>query len=119
MVRSILVTLFLVSASVVIGDDSDSGESSCQPRYWTSGPDLPCNDSVLNISDSSLYNCSEVNLFWSYPMHNLTLRIEAESYSTSRKPFAIRLKNSWMLPVCRLHPTGEEVVEHADEKDQI
>ncbi|CAF4428750.1 unnamed protein product, partial [Rotaria sp. Silwood2] len=129
MLRFIVLVLLPVVANVVVGDDLESDEFNCEPRYWTSGPEFPCyghlstgfkcNNSFLSISDTPFYDCSNVSLFWNYPMYNWIVNIEAANYTNLKQPFAVTLSNTFGLPAYRIYPNGQEVLISSTTAEQV
>jgi hypothetical protein len=90
-----------------------------------------CNSSTLNLVNTNLSNsCSSVNIFWSYPMNNLTVVIETP-YTQQRQPYTIHLHSrqlkSQISHIYRLlqgqeierTKIGNTVIEKSDSNYQV
>ncbi|CAF1100572.1 unnamed protein product [Didymodactylos carnosus] len=138
MLRIIAFVLSLALANVVTGDDVESDQPQCVINYGKNLADFPCNgylstdpkcnNSFLNIVNTSYYHCSEARIFWNYPMQNLTVTIESANYTKSKQLYSVSLTGG-MLPTYRIYPNGKEflitnttaekIVEISDENYQV
>ncbi|CAF1123352.1 unnamed protein product [Rotaria sordida] len=120
MLRIIVLVLSVALANVVMGDDFESDKPQCVLNYGATLPDFPCdgylstdsrcNNSFLNIANTPFCVCSNVSLFWNYPMQNLTITIEAANYAKLKQPYTVSLNDAFNFPVYRVYPNGKEVL---------
>jgi hypothetical protein len=51
-----------------------------------------CDTATLNLGETRFKTCTEVRLFWSYPMNNLTVTVETP-FTQQHQPYTINIDN--------------------------
>jgi hypothetical protein len=93
-------SIFFVLFSIVYGQSGSITDESCKALVYDSSN--PCSSSVvvsrsctsatLDLGETRFKTCTEVYLFWAYPMNNLTITV-VTPFTKERHPCAINIQN--------------------------
>lgn len=102
---AIVLFVILVGGSNWIKAVAASTNNSCVPDIFqfnrcnpTVSFDFDCPTSTFNLAQHrNISSCSSVDIFWSYPMNNLTVIIQT-MWTQKRRPYTIHLRAKYLKP---------------------
>jgi hypothetical protein len=134
---TVVVEPIVLGVSVTDNDIHESCEAQLWPHdepYQCSGGvsvNLDCQTSKLNLTHTNISQiCTSIDLFWSYPVGNLTMIIETP-FSKKQQAYTIELNNERVMGaishVYRLIDGKEievttkesKLIQHSDSKYQV
>jgi len=95
-----LLLMTVTVISLVCGASVTNGNiDSCDDRFYSAGQcsgiiesNGTCQESKLNLGNTNISTCTSVELFWTYPIDNLTITIETP-FTQKQQAYTIYINN--------------------------
>lgn len=102
---AVVLLVILVGGTHWFNPIAGSTNNSCVPDLFqfsrchpTVSFDFDCRTSTFNLAQHrNISSCSSVNIFWSYPMNNLTVIIQTQ-WTQKHRPYTIHVRANYLKP---------------------